>query len=36
VTEAAAAVEPVELVDDVPRHLLDALDDELGDAVAAW
>ena len=33
--EAAAAVDAVEVVDDVPLHLVDALHDELGDAVAA-
>ena len=35
VAEAAAAVDAVELVDDLPGDLLDALHDELGDAVAA-
>ena len=35
VAEAAAAVVAVELVDDLPGDLLDALHDELGDAVAA-
>ena len=35
VAEAAAAVDAVERVDDLPGDLLDALHDELGDAVAA-
>ena len=34
-TEAAAAVDAVERIDDVPHDFLDALDHELGDAVAA-